>query len=170
MASVFLSLENRMSHLAASLSARRAPIGAWRLHPGHAMSLSPKKTAVLRIFCGQVWVTLGGPYQGAPNELGDRFLGPGDVLAVPPGARLVMEPVARPDDAGPVHFDWSDATASAAPSRFAREVASPARDLGEALGRAGVATVRVLRGLLGYSEFLAAGRGRVLGPYEAGHW
>ena len=159
-----------MSHPAASLSARCTAIGSWRLHPGHAMSLSPKKTAVLRIFCGQVWVTLGGPYQGAPNELGDRFLGPGDVLAVPAGARLVMEPVANPGDTGPVHFDWSDAAASASPSRFAREVVSPTRELGAALGQAGVATARVLRGLLGYSEYLTAGRGRVLGPYEAGHW
>jgi hypothetical protein len=131
------------------------------------MSLRPKKTAVLRIFCGQVWVTLGGPYQGAPNDLGDRFLGPGDVLAVPAGARMVMEPIAAPGDSGPVHFDWSDAAASAAPSRFAREVVSPTRELGAALGQAGWALSRVLRGLLGYSEFLVAGRGRVLSPLES---
>lgn len=156
-----------MSHPAASLSARCAAIGSWRLHPGHAMSLRPKKTAVLRIFCGQVWVTLGGPYQGAPNDLGDRFLGPGDVLAVPAGARMVMEPIAAPGDSGPVHFDWSDAAVSAAPSRFAREVVSPTRELGAALGQAGWALSRVLRGLLGYSEFLVAGRGRVLSPLES---
>jgi hypothetical protein len=131
------------------------------------MSLRPKKTAVLRIFCGQVWVTLGGPYQGAPNDLGDRFLGPGDVLAVPAGARMVMEPIAAPGDSGPVHFDWSDAAVSAAPSRFAREVVSPTRELGAALGQAGWALSRVLRGLLGYSEFLVAGRGRVLSPLES---
>jgi hypothetical protein len=131
------------------------------------MSLRPKKTAVLRIFCGQVWVTLGGPYQGAPNDLGDRFLGPGGVLAVPAGARMVMEPIAAPGDSGPVHFDWSDASVSAAPSRFAREVVSPTRELGAALGQAGWALSRVLRGLLGYSEFLVAGRGRVLSPLES---
>ncbi|MBW8317508.1 MAG: DUF2917 domain-containing protein, partial [Hydrogenophaga sp.] len=100
-----------MSHPAASLSARCAAIGSWRLHPGHAMSLSPKKTAVLRIFCGQVWVTLGGPYQGALNELGDGFRGRGVVLAVPAGARWGMERGATAGDTGPVHFDWSDATA-----------------------------------------------------------
>jgi len=159
-----------MSHPAASLSARCAAIGSWRLHPGHAMSLSPKKTAVLRIFCGQVWVTLGGPYRGAPNELGDRFLGPGDVLAVPAGARLVMEPIVAPGDAGPVHFDWSDTAAAAASGRFAREVVSPTRELGAALGQAGAAMARVLRGLLGYSEFLVAGRGRALGVRETGLW
>jgi hypothetical protein len=110
---------------------------------------------------------LGGPYQGAPNKLGDRFLGPGAVLAVPAGARLVMEPIVAPGDTGPVHFDWSDATATAAPSRFVREVVSPTRELGAALGQAGSAMARVLRGLLGYSEFLVAGRGRVLSPLES---
>lgn len=155
-----------MSHPAA-LTPRCAAIGNWRLHPGHAMSLRPKQTAVLRIFCGQVWVTLGGPYQGAPNERGDRFLGPGDVLAVPAGARMVMEPIAARGDTGPVHFDWSDTAASAAPGRFAREVVSPTRELCAALVQAGVATARVLRGLLGYSEFLVAGRGRVLSPLES---
>lgn len=156
-----------MSHPAASLSARCAAIGSWRLHPGHAMSLSPKKTAVLRIFCGQVWVTQGQPAGATPDSAGDRFLGPGDVLAVPAGASLVMEPIAAHGDTGPVHFDWSDAVT---PSRFAREVVSPTRELGAALGQAGGATVRVLRGLLGYSEFLVAGRGRALGVREAGLW
>jgi hypothetical protein len=66
-----------------------------------------------------------------------------------------------------VHFDWSDASVSAAPSRFAREVVSPTRELGAALGQAGWALSRVLRGLLGYSEFLVAGRGRVLSPLES---
>lgn len=164
---MLLSLENRMSHAAASVSARCAAIGHWRLHPGHAMSLSPKKTAVLRIFCGQVWVTLGQPGGAAPESAGDRFLGPGDVLAVPAGARLVMEPVSVQGDSGPVHFDWSDAAAQTAPSRFAREVAAPAKELGASLGRAGWALSRVLRGLLGYSEFLVAGRGRVLSPLES---
>lgn len=156
-----------MSHPAASLSARCAAIGSWRLHPGHAMSLRPKKTAVLRIFCGRVWVTLGQPGGASPENAGDRFLGPGDVLAVPADARLVMEPVAAPDDTAPVHFDWSDAAAGAAPGRFAREVVSPTRELGAALGLAGAALARVLRGLLGYSEFLVAGRGRVLSPLES---
>ena len=110
MAPVLMPLENRMSHLADSLSVRCAAIGNWRLHPGHAMSLSPTKTAVLRVFCGRLWVTLGGPYQGAANEPGDRFLGPGDVLAVSAGALLVMEPMPQPGDEGPVHFDWSDAS------------------------------------------------------------
>lgn len=156
-----------MSHPVAAPSARCAAAGTWRLYPGHAMSLRPKRTAVLRVFCGRLWVTAGGPYQGAANELGDRFLGPGDVLAVPPGARLVIEPFPVQGDRDPVHFDWSDRVAPVAPSRFAREVAAPARDLLASLGHAAWALVRVLRGLLGYSDCLVAGRGRVLSPLES---
>lgn len=155
-----------MSHTHFAPSRRQA-IGTWRLHPGHAMSLRPKQTAVLRIFCGQVWVTQGQPAGATPDSAGDRFLGPGDVLAVQAGASLVMEPMAARGDAAPVHFDWSDASALAGPSRFDREVLSPTRELGTALGLATRAIVRMLRGLLGYSEYLVAGRGRVLTPLES---
>ena len=155
-----------MSH-PPTTSCRRPTSGTWRLHPGHAMSLRPKQGAVLRIFCGQVWVTQGLPAGATPDSAGDRFLGPGDVLAVPAGVCLVMEPVSARGDTAPVHFDWSDASALAGPGRFDREVLSPARELGAALAQAVTAMARVLRGLLGYSEFLVAGRGRVLSPLES---
>jgi Protein of unknown function (DUF2917) len=167
MPSNLLFLEYAMSHLSAP-SVRHLPVGAWRLHPGHAMSLRPKQHAVLRVYCGRVWATLGqGAEAGAPDDGGDRFLGPGDVLSVPAGASLVMEPVAVPGDQGPVHFDWSDAVAPAASGRFAREVGAPARELWSSLGHAAVALTRMVFGLLGYSEFLVAGRGRVLSPLES---
>lgn len=153
---VKLSQESNMSHRTVSQS-RRPAIGSWRLHPGHAMSLRPRRAAVLRIYCGRVWVTLSQPAGTTPETAGDRFLGPGDVLIVPAGARLVMEPLAPPQETQPVHFDWSDARAAALPGRFAREVASPARELAAALGLAASALGRVLRGLLGYSEYLVAG-------------
>jgi hypothetical protein len=155
-----------MAHGIAS-SPRRTAIGSWRLHPGQAMGLQSRQAAVLRIYCGRVWVTLGQTAGATPDTAEDRFLGPGDRLAVPAGARLVMEPLAAPDGAQPVHFDWCDAGAAAVPGRFAREVASPARELAAALGQATGALGRVLRGLLGYSEYLVAGRGRVLSPLES---
>lgn len=154
-----------MPAVTAATPHRHPAIGSWRLYPGHAMSLQPRQAAVLRVFCGRVWVTLGHAGGATPETAGDRFLGPGEVLAVPAGARLVMEPLVVPGDVQPVHFDWSDAVG--APSRFEREVASPARDLGAALGTAGGALGRVLRGLLCYSEWLVAGRGRVLSPLES---
>jgi len=155
-----------MSHAHFAPSHRPA-IGTWRLHPGHAMALRPKQSAVLRVFCGQVWVTQGLPAGTTPDSAGDHFLGPGDVLAVPAGVRLVLEPVVARGDTAPVHFDWSVARAAASPGRFEREVLQPARELGVALGQAAIAMAAVLRGLLGYREFLVAGRGRVLSPLES---
>lgn len=156
-----------MSQASAFLNSRSAAIGSWRLHPGHAMSLRPKKTAVLRVFCGKVWVTLGETDSGVPGASGDRFLEPGDMLVVPAGVRLVMEPFVARGERAPVHFDWSDRPASRDDRRFAREVLAPSRELGAALGQAGLALLRTVRGLLGYGEFLIAGRGRVLSPLES---
>lgn len=164
---LLIPLENRMSHPASPLCTRSATIGSWRLHPGHAMGLRPKKTAVLRIFCGQLWVTQGAPAGVTPDSAGDRFLGPGDVMAVAAGTRLVIEPIVVPGDTGPVHFDWAEPCALLWPSRFDREVVSPTRELGAALAQAAGAMARVVRGLLGYSEFLVPGRGQVLSPMES---
>lgn len=139
--------------------------GAWRLHPGHAMSLHPQETSVLRMHRGPVWVTLGEPGALSPQDSGDRFLMDGESMVVPAGARLVMEPLSTRESDGPVCFDWSGAT-RAQDSRFGREVRAPLREAVTAFGQAAWALVRVARGLLGYSEFLVAGRGRVLSPLE----
>ncbi len=142
--------------------------GAWRLLPGSALSLKPKADAVLRLRRGGVWVTLGETDQGMPDASGDRFLREGEALLVPAGARVVMESLQSQGTDGPVLFDWTDlAVNPAASSRFRREVVTPSRELVLALGQAAVALVRVLRGLLGYSEYLVAGRGRVLTPLES---
>ena len=145
----------------------RPAIGTWRLDPGHAMSLRPRQTTVLRIVCGRVWATLGEAAGTTPDRAGDRFLGPGDVWVVPAGVHLVIEPVSVRGDTAPVHFDWSGAPAPLTSGRFAREVVSPAREFRVASGQAAGALVRAVRGLLGYGEFLVAGRGRVLSPLES---
>lgn len=95
------------------------------------------------------------------------FLGPGEVWVVPAGVYLVIEPVSARGDMAPLQFDWSDAPAPLASGRFVREVVSPAREFCAALGQAAGALARALRGLLGYGEFLVAGRGRVLSPLES---
>ncbi len=135
--------------------ARRHAIGTWRLHPGQAMGLRPRRESLLRIYCGRVWVTQGGPYMVDGRESGDRFLSPGDTLRVPAGAHLVMEPLVDAGDGAPVHFDWTEMGHSAK-SRFDRQVALPTRDLGLALALSGRALVRLLAGLLGYAEGLFA--------------
>lgn len=154
-----------MSSSAASSVSSSRHAGAWRLHPGHAMSLYPKETSVLRIHRGPVWVTLGVPGRLSPEASGDRFLKDGESMVVPAGARLVMEPLSVCEADGPVCFDWSGA-APVQDSRFGREVRAPLREAVAASGQAAWALVRVVRGLLGYSEFLVAGRGRVLSPLE----
>jgi hypothetical protein len=150
--------------------------GLWRLAPRRTISLKPAANGVLRIVQGRVWVTTGvlQGLAGQPDS-GDLVLHAGDEWAVPAGVHLVMEcwPV-QPDDA--VRFDFSECeTTLAVAPRFQREVANPARDLGQelwaaagALGRATWAFARVLRGLAGYGEYLVAGRGRVMSPLEAG--
>jgi hypothetical protein len=142
--------------------------GAWRLFPGRAMSLRPKADAELRLRRGGAWVTLGETDHGMPGASGDRFLREGETLPVPAGAWLVMEALDACEGDEPVLFDWTDRVADApASSRFSREVVTPSRDLVLALGQAALALSRVLRGLLGYGEFLVAGRGRVLTPLES---
>lgn len=154
-----------MPHLECTQPPFGKPIGAWRLHPGHAMSLRPKKAAVLRVYCGKVWVTAGAGQAGISSDSGDWFLGPGDVLMVPAGARMVIEPMSPCGDLAPVHFDWSDQIV--VPSRFVCDVAQPAGEVAAALLQAGVALMRMLTGILGYGEFLVAGRGKVLSRLES---
>lgn len=145
------------------------PAPGWCLDLRHAMSLRPRVPSRLHITQGRAWVTLGLPRRGAGNESGDVVLAAGESLSVPAGARLVMEPW-QSASAGPVRFDWCAEPQDCLvrrPDRFAREVVAPARDLALALGQAGLAFGRLLRGLFGYSEYLVAGRGRVLGPFES---
>lgn len=147
---------------------RWSPAGAWRLHPGSAMSLRPKAGAVLRVRRGRLWVTLGEPDGGVPGASGDRFLRDGDAVVVPAGVRLVMESLDAREGDAPVAFDWTEPAAGArASDRFGREVVMPSRDLVRALGLAGQALARVLRGLLGYGGFVVSGRGCGLAPPES---
>lgn len=144
------------------------PVRCWRLDAHRAMSLRPQVPSRLHITQGRAWVTLGQAHKGAGNESGDLVLNAGESLAVPVGARLVMEP--WQPGAGPVRFDWCaepEARSREQAGRFGREVVTPSRELGLALGQAGLAFARLIRGLFGYSEFLVAGRGRVLTPSES---
>ena len=137
-------------------------VRGWRLDARRAMTLRPHVPSRLQINQGRVWVTMGQP-RGAGNESGDVVLAAGESLVVPAGARLVMEPW-QPAE-GPVRFDWNVEPLSAAPAGdFSREVGAPSRDLALALGQAGGAFTRLLRGLWAYGEHRVAGRGRALTP------
>lgn len=142
----------------------RALTGCWKIGAGGALSLRPARASVLRIARGQAWVTLGRAPRGHGNESGDHFLTAGQALRVPAGRHLVLEPM----DAHPLYFDWGPVPAASKVHalRWEQSVAQPLRDFGLALSLAGSALLRLLRGLLGYGEFLVAGRGRVLSGYE----
>ena len=127
----------------------KKPVGTAHLLPGQAISVRPTKASMLRILSGRAWVTTGVG-DGTPEGSGDRFLGPGDWLAVAARAWVVIEPLFVQRDVVPVHFDWAEQLA--APSRFERDVASPCRELLAALALAGSAFTRVLKGLLGYGR------------------
>jgi len=148
--------------------------GLWHLAPRQALSLYPATDRELRIAQGRVWVTAGehhGP-KGWPVP-GDWVLRQGDVLRVPAGAHLVMESWPEADGAA-VRFDFAvcePALATPLPlqsSRFHRDVAQPARELGVALGQALRALGRLVVGIAGCADVLVAGRGRVLSPLEGG--
>lgn len=158
-----------LSLVSSDRAASTASACGWRLDARRAMTLRPHVPSRLRITQGQAWVTLGLPHRGAGNESGDHVLAAGESLVVPAGARLVMEPW-QPANAGPVRFDWSaepEVQRAERPGRFAREVVMPSRELVVALGQAGWALLRLLRGVFGYSEYLVAGRGKVLSPFES---
>ena len=159
---------NTLSAHTASAQHSRMPARGWRLDTRRAMSLRPQVPSRLHITQGRAWVTLGQAPKGAANESGDLVLSAGECLTVPAGARVVMEP--WQPSAGPVRFDWCaepEARSGVQAGRFGREVVTPSRELGVALGQAGLAFARLVRGVFGYSEFLVAGRGRVLTPYES---
>ena len=139
----------------------------WPLAAHRAISLRPDEPSRLHITQGRVWVTLNAPH--VAGGLDDHVLGAGQSLDVPAGAHVVMEPWAAPD-ALPVRFDWCVVPVplrAPATHRFGREVVAPSREFVQALGQAGVALWRLVRGLLGYADHLVAGRGRVLTPWES---
>jgi len=139
---------------------------AWRGHvvgAHRALSLRPATDSRLSILGGRAWVTLNLPH--VAQGPGDQVLKAGDTLSVPAGAHLVMEPWVRGEA---LRFDWCVLPeAVKAPGRFQREVAAPTRELALALGQVALALGRLARGVLGYGEFLVAGRGRVLSPFES---
>lgn len=146
--------------------------GAWCLAQGRALGLHAGHPAELRILRGHVWVTLGDALQrfepAAGQVAGDVFLHSGDVLRVPRGARLVMESLDTASEPAAL-FDWIEDPGRALrsrPGRFRRDVLAPGHDLALALRQAAMAFARLVRGLLGYGEFLVAGRGRVLSRFE----
>jgi hypothetical protein len=79
----------------AAAACLHARIGAFVLAPAQALTLRPQESSMLRITCGNAWVTLGDGL--------DYFLTAEQSLPLPKGSRMVMES-SRPGAA--VKFDW----------------------------------------------------------------
>jgi Protein of unknown function (DUF2917) len=145
--------------------------GCWKLAGGQAMTLQPRHAGVLRINVGQVWATLDGPHSGPANGWGDMFLKEGQLLNLQSGQRVVIEP--RGDAANrPAFLEWEPTTARPGhdlekTSRWQLAVVMPASELVAALVLAMGAASRLITGLLGYTEFIVAARGRVLRGLES---
>ena len=82
-------LESQQS--AAFAPAGRAFPGGWNIKPGRALTLCPRERSVIEMNQGRLWLTFTGPHRGHANDLGDRFLMPGDWLVVEPGQTVVLE-------------------------------------------------------------------------------
>ena len=87
---------NTRSESASNTARRGHLVGAHR-----ALSLYPADDSCLSVLSGRAWVTLNLPH--VPQGLGDHVLQAGDILHVPAGAHLVMEPWASGEA---VRFDW----------------------------------------------------------------
>jgi hypothetical protein len=146
-------LEKIMSvPLPTAVAAAAVANGAWKLGRGRAMSLRPRRSAVLTLVQGRVWATLDGPHQGGLYGLGDHVLEAGDRLSVPAGRRLVIESW----DA-PAAFEWAPAPQLVA-ARVQRQatVARSLADLRQALALAMRATGRLVAALAGWPRARAA--------------
>ena len=97
--------------------------GHWLLQSGRAITLSPAAGGQLAVANGELWATLSDARSAWPRltpqarlercaTFKDYFLHGGDSLAVPPGARVVIESTGRSETA-PAAFAWSPATTHA---------------------------------------------------------
>lgn len=138
--------------------------GSWKLAPGRALSLHPRTEGTLRILAGQAWVTLNERPRGHNNESGDHFMHAGQKMVVRAGSHLVFESM----DQDPIHFDWHPHyVPRLSPSvRWQQAVVAPLHDLGRGLWLTVTALGRLLWGLVGYSDYLVAGRGRIMSAHE----
>jgi hypothetical protein len=112
------------------------------------MSLWPRRPSQILIVQGSAWITWSSTSSLGGLSYTDYFLEPGQILDVPAGAHLVMEP-RHPGQT--VHFDWRELPETL----MQREPGEPdgrARvELGRqwlhALGQLGWATGQLVRGL-----------------------
>ena len=97
-------LQQDSSHLLSSFS-QPVPgqIGTWRLMPKQAMGMRTRRPGQILVVGAQAWITWAGPCSAQPARDRDHVLSAGEVLAVPAGVRLVLEPA---QSAQALDFEW----------------------------------------------------------------
>ena len=119
--------------------------GTWRLAPHRAMSLWPRRPSQILIVQGSAWITWSGMLQHGGLSGTDHFLQPGQILDVPGGVHLVMEP-RHPGQA--VHFDWRELPETLMQGEpDVRATAELGRQWLHALTQLGWSTGQLVRGL-----------------------
>ena len=86
--------------------------GAWRLPPGQALTLKSAQGGLVRVAAGGLWATFDGPHAGRVNDRGDHLLEAGELIALRPGERVVVEPTSRTSSAA-IEWEPGDAALSA---------------------------------------------------------
>lgn len=126
------------------LALRAQARGLFTLPAGQARRWQVPRAGQLRVARGMLWLTLDGPHAGTEaGPQGDVFLRAGDALALPAGARPVLEAVAMGHaPQGDAAFSWQ----AEYPLRVGDAMRSAASDLARALVDAGHALVRLLGG------------------------
>ena len=156
----------RQAHNAASAQVMGAAGTApWQIAKGCAMTLRPRVAGTLQVRGGRAWATLDVHKHSALHEAGDHFIEPASGLVVQAGQRVVLEawPALGQES---MELLWVPNANASVSSRWSRAVLQPLREVGQGLALTGYAMLRLGAGLFGYTEFLAAGRGRVLSKLE----
>ena len=140
--------ESTLSRLALEAASK----GICTLAPTQARTLRPLSNGVLTVARGAVWVTELGPHAGTAEggPQGDMVLPAGTRLPVQAGRTLVIESIGlHGQPAQLAAYGW-DSVDDSSPLAWEVAVARPANELGHAIGDAGQAFTRLLRGVLAW--------------------
>jgi hypothetical protein len=138
----------------------------WTLPQGRAVTLKPRTPGVLRVVSGRAWATLDVSRHTPITESGDHFVALGHDLQLRAGQRVVVEAWAYKGQDG-IQLQWVPQPESVGASRWQARVVEPLKDIGHGLALVVRAIGRLLAGLAGYTEYLTAGRGKVLCGLES---
>jgi hypothetical protein len=100
------------------------------------------------------------------TESGDHFVALGHDLQLRAGQRVVVEAWAYKGQDG-IQLQWVPQPESVGASRWQARVVEPLKDIGHGLALVVRSMGRLLAGLAGYTEYLTAGRGKVLCGLES---